>query len=478
MIEDQRALCPHFVRFAMNAHQGVNGSKSKSEFVFFAKQASTYETAAFLPNGWRPTTAAECSRVYDGVDLSPIITNPATNSCMTFTSTFCYLGSLLDTTLNDLKDANHRIQKASQGFGLLSTPFFRSRSFSHTTKRVVFEALIASICLYGCESWSVTAEMERRLRSMQTQCCKQILNISTATMIANHISAAEMRNCLGMTDIVQRMRVLQLTWLGRVRRMPLTRLPRKFLVSWLPCPRLSNYPQTYSQSVLKALASIGVSEADWPSLAANEREWNRWIRQPPNDRTALNVDLASRSGGGTVSAFNRSIAHISSSVAGLNFANSPASVRRREWALGGGVATPARENATRDDLSIEVPDLRSIDPRNCYDPSLSPSVYPSSSPESINAQLLLDVGVGHRLDVRLSQCGIFYWRRETEQRNPDHCYSWMRPADDDDRYFSTSSFRPSTSAPVNPPHRPTYESYRPLNPDAMPFDPANRRLQY
>jgi hypothetical protein len=87
--------------------------------------------------------------------------------------------------------------------------------------------------------------------------------------------------------------------------------------------------------------------------------------------------------------------------------------------------------------------------------------------------------------VRLSQNGIFYWRREMEDRRPDHRCSWMQidPNDPDPRVFFTSGSGPSASAPCDLPHMPAYETYRPLRPDAPVFvpsiaDPARRRLKH
>ena len=61
--------------------------------------------------------------------------------------------------------------------------------------------------------------------------------------------------------------------------MPLDRLPRQLLVSWMSEPRLCNYNQTFSRTALKALASVGIEEADWPALAENEIEWSCYVRQ-------------------------------------------------------------------------------------------------------------------------------------------------------------------------------------------------------
>jgi hypothetical protein len=78
------------------------------------------------------------------------------------------------------------------------------------------------------------------------------------------------------------------------------------------------------------------------------------------------------------------------------------------------------------------------------------------------------------VDVRLSQNGIFYWRREVEERRPDHRYSWTQVDANDPtpRAFATRSYGPSTPAPRNVPHLPTHETCRPLRPDAPVFNPA------
>jgi len=88
----------------MLIHQGSEGKPSKSEFMFFAKQASYYRNTTALPRTWTPTTALEFSRTYDAVDLSPIIIDPMLGTCMTFTNHFPYLGSIFDVNLSDLAD--------------------------------------------------------------------------------------------------------------------------------------------------------------------------------------------------------------------------------------------------------------------------------------------------------------------------------------------------------------------------------------
>ena len=39
-------------------------------------------------------------------------------------------------------------------------------------------SLVTSIFLYACESWTLTAELQRRMQAMEMRCCRKILRIS------------------------------------------------------------------------------------------------------------------------------------------------------------------------------------------------------------------------------------------------------------------------------------------------------------
>ena len=39
-------------------------------------------------------------------------------------------------------------------------------------------SLVTSICLYACESWTLSAELQRRIQAMEMRCYRKILNIS------------------------------------------------------------------------------------------------------------------------------------------------------------------------------------------------------------------------------------------------------------------------------------------------------------
>ena len=258
LVTDSRLLAKHLVKFGSNVHQGMPGGKrSKTEHLCVAKQPARY---------LNPTTC-------DDVDLSPFVVDEETGATIPHVAKQRYsrkkneeayhfqcLGSLTNSELNDLIDVKHRTLKSSQNFGRFQVSMFCNRKFSRRTKLAVYRAICMQAALHGCESWSVTAEIERHLEGSQFQQLKQILGITMTQQIDERISKAQVLQRAGAKSVLFYMRCLQLTWLGNVRRMDPGehgRLPRHLLTSWHWDSRLTNYNQTYSRTILKALASIG-----------------------------------------------------------------------------------------------------------------------------------------------------------------------------------------------------------------------------
>ena len=57
-------------------------------------------------------------------------------------------------------------------------PVWNDRSNSLNSKIQLMRSLVTSIFLYACESWTPTAELQRRLQAMEMRCYCKILHIS------------------------------------------------------------------------------------------------------------------------------------------------------------------------------------------------------------------------------------------------------------------------------------------------------------
>jgi hypothetical protein len=106
-------------------------------------------------------------------------------------------------------------------------------------------------------------------------------------------------------------------------------------------------------------------------------------------------------------------------------------------------------------LPARTEDVRSLSIDNCFDPDLDREPLSSGSPESLNGQMLRNVGVGGRIGVRMSMSGIHYCRAAWEKAQPTHRFSWMKPERDEWFGRDPSSFLSSSSSPssVPPLHR-------------------------
>jgi hypothetical protein len=165
-----------------------------------------------------------------------------------------------------------------------------------------------------------------------------------------------MRNSMGMHNVLDAMRCLQLNWAGRVRRMEPDRLLRQLLSSWVLDRRPSNYNQSYSRTLLKALLrSIGVKEADFPSLAANQTEWNHHYRQTAEMRNDLR----------RANDYDDEMTLAVLDERGLEHA--AATFRRVEFSLCGCVFVPDPDPMA---LPARTEGIRSLSIDNCFDPGL------------------------------------------------------------------------------------------------------------
>ena len=51
-------------------------------------------------------------------------------------------------------------------------------------------SLVISIFLYACESWTLTAELEKRMQAFEMKCYRRLLNIS----YKDHVTNKEVRS--------------------------------------------------------------------------------------------------------------------------------------------------------------------------------------------------------------------------------------------------------------------------------------------
>ena len=98
-------------------------------------------------------------------------------------------------------------------------PVWNDRDISVSSKIRLMRFLATSIFLYACESWTLLAELQRRIQAIEMRCYCKILHISYKDHVTNKEVCAKIRQAIGPREdhltIVKRRK---LQWYGHVSR--------------------------------------------------------------------------------------------------------------------------------------------------------------------------------------------------------------------------------------------------------------------
>ena len=95
---------------------------------------------------------------------------------------FKYLGSILTQDANLEREILCRIALAGSAFNCLGNVW---RNSKYSQKLSLNNRNVLFILTYGCETWSITAQLEKQLRPFDNNCLRSILNINRAERIRN-----------------------------------------------------------------------------------------------------------------------------------------------------------------------------------------------------------------------------------------------------------------------------------------------------
>ena len=79
-------------------------------------------------------------------------------------------------------------------------------------------SLVTSIFLYAYESWTLTAEFQKRIQAMEMRCYRTILRISYKDHVTNKEVRAEIQQAIGPHEDLTIVKRRKLQWYGHVSR--------------------------------------------------------------------------------------------------------------------------------------------------------------------------------------------------------------------------------------------------------------------
>ena len=80
-------------------------------------------------------------------------------------------------------------------------------------------SLVVSIFLNACESWTLTAELEKRTQAFEMRCYRRLLNISYKNHVSNEEVRRKIQAAIGKYDeLLTLVKKRKLRWFGHVSR--------------------------------------------------------------------------------------------------------------------------------------------------------------------------------------------------------------------------------------------------------------------
>ena len=95
-------------------------------------------------------------------------------------------------------------------------PGWNDRCISLSSKIQLMCSLVISIFLCACESWTLTADLQRRIRAMKMKCYLKILCISYKDHVTNEEVCTKIQQAIGPHEDVTIVKRHKLKWYGHV----------------------------------------------------------------------------------------------------------------------------------------------------------------------------------------------------------------------------------------------------------------------
>ena len=113
-------------------------------------------------------------------------------------TSFKYLGAVVSDD-GSKPEVLPRIAQATAALTKLK-PIWRDNNISLGSKVKLMRSLVISIFLYACESWTLTAELEKRTQAFEMRCYRRLLNISYKDHVTNEEVRRKIQAAIGEYD--------------------------------------------------------------------------------------------------------------------------------------------------------------------------------------------------------------------------------------------------------------------------------------
>ena len=128
-------------------------------------------------------------------------------------TSFKYLGAIVSG-----ERSKPEIAQATAALTKLE-PIWRDNNISLGSKVELMRSLVISIFMYACESWTLTAELEKRTQAFEVRSYRRLLNISYKDHVNNEDVHRKIQAAIGKCDeLLTLVKKWKLRWFGYVSR--------------------------------------------------------------------------------------------------------------------------------------------------------------------------------------------------------------------------------------------------------------------
>jgi len=162
-----------------------------------------------------------------------------------------------------------------------------SRLLSKTLKIKIYRTIILPVVLYGCETWSLTLGVERKLRVFENMVLRRIFGPirDEVTGEWRRLHNKELNDLYCSPNIVRVIKSRRMRWVGHVARMGEERGVYRVLVGKPEGKRLLGRPRRRCvDNIRMYLQEVGCGHVDWIGLAQDRDRWRALVSAVMNLR--------------------------------------------------------------------------------------------------------------------------------------------------------------------------------------------------
>ena len=210
-------------------------------------------------DGTQAEKKAKQKQVEEQQKLRPVIKCHGKPLINTFL--FRYLGSIFAADGSMEHDVARRIGIASTRAGQLRH-VMGSQHIPMETKLKIYNAAVVSLFTYGCEGWTLTPKLMRRLNDANS---RLLAHISNKTIVE------EAREITTSFNLIKEIRKRRLCWAGHILRLDEDRLVRRALVEQFEAGE-------DGAMVMDAPTGNSIEQLTALALDDNKRTWKNMVK--------------------------------------------------------------------------------------------------------------------------------------------------------------------------------------------------------